>query len=351
MRKLVIATVLAGCLLAIASAADKPVTADTGPYNYVNNWLKPVEAGRWIYPLTVEAQSPDRIFIGIGGTSKPQDPNVKYDGDAWRPEFPDAKKDHKVFVVDHTGKVIESWAQWDDRIQWPHRIRINPYDPEKHVWVIDRNSQQVLEFTNDGKSIVMTLGERNVAGNDSKHFGRPTDIAWLPDGTFFIADGYDNSRVVKFDKNGKFLMAWGTKGTGPGQFNLVHGVTIGPDREVWVADRDNKRVQVFDENGKFLRQFPVMGRPTTIIVDAQKNSWVLEGTPGGLLGKHDPSGKYVYSWGTHEKIPGGLESPHDMTTDSQGSIYFSQSPVQRIDKFTPKPGADKSLLVGARYHE
>jgi DNA-binding beta-propeller fold protein YncE len=344
--------ILASALCAAAVAADQEVPAGaTGPYDYVANWLKPVAPGRWIYPLTVEAQSPDRIFIGIGGTSLPQDPNVKYDGDSWRKEFPDARQDHKVFVVDRTGKVIENWSQWDEKIQWPHRIRINPYDPQKHVWVVDRASQQIFEFTNDGKKIVMTLGERGVAGSDSTHFGRPTDIAWLPDGTFFVSDGYDNARVVKFDKTGRYLLSWGTKGSGPGQFNLVHGVTVGPDREVWVVDRDNNRVQVFDENGRFLRQFPTKGRPTTLIVDAQKNSWVLEGTPGGLLGKHDLAGKYLYSWGVHEKVPGGLMSPHDMSTDATGAIYFSQSPVQRVDKFVPKAGADKSLLVGARYHE
>jgi streptogramin lyase len=348
---------LMGCIAAAAAAdqgasVDTKVSADaTGPYSYATDWQKPVAPGRFIYPLTVEAQSPDRIFIGIGGTSLPLDPKVKYEGDSWRPEFPGAISDHHVYIVDHTGRILEEWSQWDKLIVWPHRIRINPYDPEKRVWIIDRNNQQVYEFTNDGKKLLLTLGERGVAGTDSGHFGRPTDIAWLPDGTFYISDGYDNSRVMKFDKNGKFLLMWGTKGSDPGQFNLVHGVAIGPDREVWVTDRDNYRIQIFDENGKFLRQFPVKGRPTTLIVDAQKNSWVLEGTPDGLLGKHDPSGKYLYSWGVHERVPGGLMSPHDMSTDSAGALYLSQSPLQRIDRFTPKAGADKSLMVGARYSE
>ena len=86
--------------------------------------------------------------------------------------------------------------------------------------------QQVFKFSNDGKKLLMTLGEPGVAGNDDKHFGRPTDIAWLPDGTFYVTDGYTNTRVVKFDRNGKYLMTWGTPGTGPSQFDTVHSIAI-----------------------------------------------------------------------------------------------------------------------------
>ena len=102
----------------------------------------------------------------------------------------------------------------------------------------------------------MTLGERNVFhdNDDPRGFRRPTDIAWLPDGTFFISDGYGNTHVMKFDKNGKFLKMWGTKGTGPGQFNGPHGIAVGLDRRVYVSDRGNGRIQVFDEEGNFLEQ-------------------------------------------------------------------------------------------------
>src|SRR5207237_474397 len=99
-----------------------------------------------------------------------------------------------------------------------HSIKINPYDPEHHIWLIEDMRHQILEFSNDGKQLLRSLGEAGVPGNDDKHFARPTDIAWLPDGTFFVSDGYINTRVVKFDKTGKFLMAWGKPGKGPGEF-------------------------------------------------------------------------------------------------------------------------------------
>jgi peptidylamidoglycolate lyase len=74
------------------------------------------------------------------------------------------------------------------------------------VWIIDDTRHQILKFTNDGKQLLLTMGEPGVPRNDEKHFARPTDIAWLPDGRFFVTDGYVNKRVIKFDRNGKFLM-------------------------------------------------------------------------------------------------------------------------------------------------
>ena len=164
-----------------------------------------------------------------------------------------------ILIVDANGKLTESWTQHDHLFQGgrgPHRIKISPYDPERHVWVVDDMRHQIFKFTNDGKRLVMTLGVAGVEGNDEKHFGRPTDIAWLPDGTFFISDGYTNTRVMKFDKDGKYLLKWGTPGTGPGQFNLPHAVDVDRNRRVYVSDRSNSRIQVFDENGKRLDTWP-----------------------------------------------------------------------------------------------
>ena len=96
----------------------------------------------------------------------------------------------------------------------PHKIKMNPYDPEKHVWIIDDQLHVIYKFTYDGK-LVMTLGTKGQRGRDGgKLFDRPTDIDWLPDGTFFISDGYGGTRVAKFDKDGKFLMDWGSRAEG-----------------------------------------------------------------------------------------------------------------------------------------
>src|SRR4051812_42544002 len=104
--------VLMACAGMPGIAADKPAPAGaTGPYDNVAQWLKPLDPGRVIYPLTVFAQSPDRIFIGIGGTSLPLDKSVSYEHSSWQKDYPGARADHKLIVVDHNGKVVEDWAQ------------------------------------------------------------------------------------------------------------------------------------------------------------------------------------------------------------------------------------------------
>ena len=115
-------------------------------------------------------------------------------------------------MVDANGNITEQWTQWDSLFRRPHAVYINPYDPDKYVWVVDDHNQALFKFTHDGKQLVQTIGTKGEAGEDDKHFNRPTYLAWLPDGTMFVSDGYNGHRVVKFDKNGKYLMAWGEKG-------------------------------------------------------------------------------------------------------------------------------------------
>jgi peptidylamidoglycolate lyase len=331
---------IAGGLSTAATAQEKTRSDLTGPYDAVVRWLKPVDADRVLYPVSVFAETPDRVFIGNKGTSPP--PGNMH---GFEPAYPGTRGDHLLLVVDRNGRVVEEWSQWADLFGSLHKVKISPYDPEKHVWVIDRASQQVLEFTHDGKTLVKALGQKGVAGTDDKHFGRPTDIAWLPDGTFFVSDGYDNSRVVKFDKNGTFLLAWGTKGTAPGQFDEPHGLAIDAKHRVYVVDRLNARIQIFDENGRFLKQWTGFVSPAVVMVTEDQSVWVLD-NGSGRLGKYDPEGKLLTSWGTKGDFPGGMADPHDFWVDGDGALYISNGHGHRVDKYVPKAGADKSLLVG-----
>src|SRR5437773_11458190 len=121
----------------------------------------------------------------------------------------------------------------------------------------------------------LTLREKNETGSEDKTFKTPTDVVWIPDGMIFVSDGYGNKRVVKFDKNGKYLMAWGTPGTGPGQFNTPHSVTTDRNRRVYVSDRANNRIQLSDENGKFLDMWPNIHQAYTIRVRADNYPWAF----------------------------------------------------------------------------
>src|SRR5262245_1812649 len=224
-------TPLLGCL---NPRSEKGGEDETGPYAVVDKWMKPFAQPGFIQGSQggVLAESADRIFVLNRGELKlPEKLPDAFNG-AWgsigqKATEATAELRNCILVLNRDGRVVESWTQWDALFQGgrgPHRVRINPFDPDRHVWVVDDNRHQVFEFTNDGKSLVRTLGEAGVPGHDETHFARPTDVAFLPDGTFFVTDGYVNTRVVKFDRTGKFLMTWGTPGTGPGQFNLPHAI-------------------------------------------------------------------------------------------------------------------------------
>lgn len=111
-----------------------------------------------------------------------------------------------------------------------------------------------MKFDHQGK-LLMKIGAAGVAGDDSLHFNRPTDVAVASDGSIYVSDGYRNSRVVKFSAAGKYLYAWGVKGSGPGQFDLPHGLDLDGEGNVYVADRENSRIQIFSPSGRFIREW------------------------------------------------------------------------------------------------
>jgi peptidylamidoglycolate lyase len=345
-------------LISAVLHGQKRVNLDvTGEYDWIPGWLKPVEEGRIIHPVTVFAETADRIFIGLNGTSpipKPSEPRADWIMD---PKVPGARVDHQVFVVNRDGKVIEEWKQWSELFGSIHKITQNPYDPEKHVWIIDRVSQQIMEFTNDGKKLIRAIGTKGEAGEDNKHFNRPADICWLPDGTFFVADGFGNNRVVKFSKDGNYVMAWGRKGTRPGQFDLVDAVAVDAKRRVWVTDRKNARIQIFDENGKFLDMWSGFEEPQKVLITPDQYVWILDAALARFA-KYDMNGKLLTYWGTDADpqsnsygrlVPGGLAWPHDFAIDPDGNLYVSNGRNWTIDKYVPKKDADKSRIVAQPY--
>ena len=330
----------------------------TGPYDVQTNWpQRPEGTEGWVSGPTVAifAESPDRVFfvqrgeLPIPEGVKPG-PGAKFGapGRTASANVNKARRMNYILVANRDGKIVENWTQWDkywDGSRGPHHIKMNPYDPERHVWIMDNDGQQVLKFTNDGKTLVLALGERLKPGNDDKHFGGPANIAFLPDGTFFVADGYDNRRVVKFDKDGKYLMAWGKEGSAPGEFTgTLHAIAIDAKRRIYVSDMGNHRIQVFDENGKFLDQFPNIPSPSYIHISSDQYLWVSDTLVNKFL-KYDLNGKLLYSWGSYGDFPGGLWMTHQFSVDQEGNLYTAEAFHGRVEKFRPKPGADKSQLI------
>ncbi len=355
------AAVLAGAALLSSPARTQdvprnPYTPPATAYYDVHTWPANFATPGYVRASNsgIFVESPDRIYLISRGEVKLPDPlPASFNGTI--ASLPDSGRLKPILrdciiVANAKGEVLERWSQHDHLFavggRGPHRIKINPYDPERHVWVVDDSGQQIFEFTHDGKQLVRVLGEAGVAGNDERHFGRPTDIAWLPDGTFFVSDGYANSRVVKFDKNGKYVTSWGTKGTAPGEFNLPHGIDVDRNRRVYVADAHNSRIQVFDENGKFLDQWPNIWRPDYIMISADQHLWIATGATDMML-KYDLNGKLLEAWGKPGAGPGEFHDIHGFSVDSLGTFYAAEAAGGRTQKFTPKPGVDPAKLVGS----
>src|SRR5262245_52650300 len=227
---------------------------DPNPYNVVPNWALPYpKAGyAWGSNPGVFVDTDNRILVAVRGEIKLPDPMPPGYRGFWGSVFRNAinaqgtEVRNCLMVLDANGKILEQWTQWDELFQGtngPHKIRISPYDRERRIWVVGETKSQIYVLSNDGKRLLQTFGEANVMAEDATHFGRPQDVAFLPDGSTLIADGLTNSRIVKLDRTGRFVKAWGTKGSADGQFNAVHGLAVDRNRHIYVADRANKRIQ------------------------------------------------------------------------------------------------------------
>ncbi len=365
-----------------------------GPYEVVPNWPQDLaelpgnEDWTWGAGQSVFAESPDRVFLLHRGEL----PNIERPPPEIYPEagpalsFPvlqvpwrnasvgpraslpgaldgddtdrgtygvDHRWRHCLVVVDREGRIIETWTQWDSLFRRPHYVTINPYDPEKHVWVVDDYRHAIFKFTNDGSELVQTIGVPNESGDDAEHFFRPTFMAFLDD-SFFVADGYANTRVVKFDADGNYLMDWGEAGdppneTRPGYMNNVHGVAVDVQtRRVFVNDRANNRVQIFDENGGYLDEWSFGPEPTDIhlfYIGADNVLWAADRATTKILG-YDLDGNLLYSWGVFGDFSGAQWGVHGLSVDQEGNFYIAEVGNGRVQKYVPKPGARPETLVG-----
>jgi len=176
-----------------------------------------------------------------------------------------------------------------------------------------------------------------VGDNDAKYaFNRPAAVAFDSDGNVYIADGYKNTRVVKYSPSGEYIQHWGGPGDGKGEFNLVHGVTVDGKDRVIVADRGNKRIQVFTTFGKFLDMWEGLGTPWALTWDKKENVvWMVDGDAGRVL-KLSMQGKVLGGFSSDGPAPGQLHQVHGVAVGSDGALYVAETVNQRIQKFVRK---------------
>jgi DNA-binding beta-propeller fold protein YncE len=237
----------------------------------------------------------------------------------------------------NTGRIINSWGA--NIFIMPHGLTV---DKQNNVWVTDVGLHQIFKFSHEGK-LLMKLGEQKIPGNDSLHFNRPTDVAVTMDGSFYVSDGYRNSRIIKFSKEGKYLFEWGKKGDKPGEFNIPHAIDLDARGNVYVADRENRRIQEFDVDGKFLREWKdkSLDKLYSVVID-QKNQHVFAVDylvvldvliKGSNIVQFDQQGNVITRFGRAGSYTGPTCRYHDFTIDKEGNIYVGDILGNRIQKF------------------
>jgi len=265
------------------------------------------------------------------------------------------------------GKRLYAWS-------YAHAVRVDRND---NIWAIDKGSDMIVEFNPQGR-VVMLFGRKKEASDENDgpwthlnpprpavngQFRQPTDVTWDPQGDIFISDGYINSRVAKYDKNGEWVKQWGTPGRNPGEFNTPHSIAADAQGNIYVADRGNARIQVFDPDGTFLREIridvpapenaqPWMGNrpgPATTGTMQPGAPWAICITPGphqylysadafpGRIYKLSLDGKVLGMLGRSGRQPKQFGWIHELACPSENELYVAELLNWRVQKLILHP--------------
>lgn len=266
----------------------------------------------------------------------------------------------RLFEFAPSGAYVREIGQGLYGFLFAHVVRI---DAQDNIWVVDEGSNMVIKFNPEGR-VVMTMGRKPEsvrvpaaeagegrgrgglpgAGIGGDNFNRPTDVAWDAAGNIFVADGYGNSRVAKFDKNGAFLKSWGSKGTGPGQFDILHTIAVDAQGNVYVGDRSNKRIQVFDNNGTFKTQYTDAGAPYAICISSGAHPYLFTSNSNpsnsmdhGEIYKMELDGRIVGKFGKAGKLLKEFGTVHEMDCRNPNEVFVAETANWRVQKITLRP--------------
>ena len=242
------------------------------------------------------------------------------------------------FEFDENGAFVRSFG--DAMFTRSHGLKI---DREGSLWATDVGAHTVVKLNPAGQ-VLLTLGTKGEAGEwneaaGSRKLNQPNDIAIAANGDIFVAQGHTpgakgDARVLKFDKDGKFIKQWGGKGKEPGQFDVAHGITFDPKGLLWVMDRENQRIEVFDTDGTFVREQKYKGLPCSVVF-GRDEAFMVNGFAGQLL-RLDPSGKVLAAVGKPGTAPGEFGEAHFIALSPRGDVYVADSVNGMLMKFVRK---------------
>jgi len=316
--------------------ADSQPNAAPNPYRAVEGWGKPLpDARQWGSTNAVTVDSKGNIWVAerCGGNSCADSPLAP------------------ILEFDASGKLVKSLGA--GMFVVPHGVYI---DKKGNIWATDNSGkdgkgQQVIKFNPDGK-VLMTLGKAGVAGNGPDTFNQPDGVVVAANGDIFVADGHTagtgNARIVKFSSDGKFIKQWGEHGSGPGQFEVPHGLGMDSKGRIFVADRGNKRIQILDQDGKFLAEWKQFGSPSGLFIDKHDMIYVADS-----VDQADDPKKPTYNPGFDQGIRIGsakdgkvtafipiphpadvaTNAPEGVAADASGSVYGADVVLKDVRKY------------------
>lgn len=316
---------------ALALLASNEPNSQPNPYRTIDHWGK---LGRpWGSTAGIYVDSHDHVWVAerCGGNSC------------------DGSKLNPVLEFDTDGNLLKSFGA--GMFVFPHGLYV---DKDGNVWVTDAAGkagigQQVIKFSPDGK-VLMKLGKAGVAGNGPDTFNEPSAVIVAPNGDIFVADGHNdnsNSRIVKFNKDGKFIKTWGKLGAAPGEFDRPHALAFDSKGRLLVGDRNNNRIQIFDQDGKLLDQMTQFSRPSGIFIDRHDNIYVAD-SESGSVSKNHPGWKRGIRVGSvaSAQVIAFIPDPDEHATDtsaaegvavdSKGNIYGAEVGPKDVKKYVKK---------------
>jgi DNA-binding beta-propeller fold protein YncE len=270
----------------------------------------------------------------------------------------------RLFEFDQKGTYLREIGEGLYGFAFAHAVRV---DPQDNIWAVDEGTNMVIKFNPEGK-VLMVLGRRpeSVEGvpltpvptapvppAQKYRFNRPTDVAWDAAGDIFVSDGYGNSRVVKYDKNGRFITSVGTKGSAAGQLNLPHSITADAKGNVYVADRSNRRIQVFDNDLTYKAIYDQVGAPWALCVTPGSHQYLYSSNSNpdnnnseiaavtGEIYKMEMDGTIVGKFGKAGKGLGDFSTVHEIDCRNDNELIVSEITAWRVQKLMLHPQGKK----------
>ena len=317
---------------AVAFAATSEPNAQPNPYRTIENWAKLPEGRTWGSAAGVDVDSHGHIWVAerCGANSC------------------DGKSDDPILEFNASGKLLKSFG--GGMFVFPHGLYV---DKEDNIWVTDGQGKggkghQVFKFSPDGK-VLLTLGKAGVAGDGPDEFNAPSAVVVAPNGDIFVGDGHGgntNARIVKFNKDGKFIKTWGKKGPGEGEMNVPHTLAFDSKGRLFEGDRGNNRIQIFDQDGKFLEAWTQFSRPSGIFIDKKDVMYVADSEsfdgnhPGWKRGMRIGSAKdgsvTAFIPDPQQPAPRGTSAAEGVAADARGVIYGAEVGPKDLKRYIKK---------------